>query len=155
VAAFTSGFDPSKMWHSTAVTPGHWIAVTVGFPEEVVPGSVRVHTGHSQTYHRARAIKVYVRCVCGADCAPSSAAMCALAGGPGSHALEEVGATSGAIGANQLLGVTPRLSKAFVVTMRTPTAAEQPVTPGYLVVRGLRFFDVNGDELFPARSVQN
>lgn len=155
VRAYSESFDPNSSWHSNAVAPGAWISVDVEFAEPTVLGNVKVHTGHSGQYHAARSVQIERECACTVslsgqrdECGPASGVACA-SGGP--TVFEWV--TTEASSPDELVSFPAREARRWRIAMRTPTAAEQPVTPGYLLIRGLRFFTPAGLELAPARVV--
>lgn len=156
VRGYAHDYDPSTSWHSTQVTPGSWMSVDVAFSEPVELGSVLVHTGHSGYYHAARGVQIERQCICTPtllgtldDCGPAGATKCAAGAG---LVFEHVATT--ASGPDQTVSFPPRLARRWRIAMRTPSTAEQAATPGYITVRGLRFFTPAGDELAPARTVQ-
>jgi len=153
VGAYAQSYQPVTGWHSSKVTPGAWVSVTVQFPEEVQLGYVKTHTGHSGYYHAARQVQVELRCVCGTTdvggCKASTAA-CSSAG-PGNSVFELVRRVNAA--PDELVGFEAASARIWKIALRTATSAEQSVTPGYIYLRGLRFFRPNAKEIFPARLV--
>jgi hypothetical protein len=155
VRSYAEGFDATSSWHSTQVAPGAWLSLDVEFPEPVQLGHVKVHTGHSGYYHAARTVQIERECACTAGlsgsrdaCSGASAAACA-SGGP--MVFEYVDREDSS--PDHLVAFPPHEARVWRIAMRTPTAQEQPITPGYINVRGVRFFDAAGTELAPARIV--
>lgn len=155
VPAYDTFFDATTSWHSTQVTPGTFVTMNVTFPEPVQLGAIKVHTGHDGQYHDAKSIVVERECACtsGAggsgifdDCGPTSASVC---DDEGQLVFENV--ASAIASPDQLVWLPPTMARVWRLHLRTPNAGEQPVTPGHLVVRGLRFFAPNGAEIAPAR----
>ncbi|MEM7048568.1 MAG: hypothetical protein AAF604_02865 [Acidobacteriota bacterium] len=151
----SKAFEAASSWHPQAVTPGAWVSLTVEFPQEVELGLVKVHTGHSGGVHRAREVQVERRCFCGvADAAACAASTVACSGQPvGSAVFEFLRRTPS--GADELVSFASRRARTWKVALRTPTAAEQPDHPGFVALRGLRFFLPSGLEIFPARFVDD
>jgi hypothetical protein len=153
VRAFGDAHHAALGWHSSQVTPGAWVSLTVEFPQEVELGSIKAHTGHSGYYHAARQVQIERRCVCGS----SDVGGCPAAKGscgtlkPGDSAFEFVRRVDAS--PDELASFPATVARVWKVALRTPTAAEQANTPGYIHVRGLRFFRPDGAELFPARVV--
>ena len=52
---------------------------------------------------------------------------------------------------DELVAFPAIVARVWKIALRTPTAMEQTITPGFVHVRGLRFFRPDGAELFPAR----
>lgn len=151
IAAVAKPFEPGSSWHSQQVDPGGWVSLTVEFPEEQRLGHVKVHSGHSGTVHQARLVQVERRCVCGTDDAAScNAGSGACDGKPaGASAFELVERVVSS--PDQLITFPPREARVWKIALRTPNASEQPGNPGFVTVRGLRFFRPDHLEIFPAR----
>ena len=154
VDAYADPWDATTSWHSAAVSCGDWISVTVTFPEEVTVADVKVHTGHSGAYHVATTIQIERECTCrntpstlGENCRAESQANCAAAGGPGSQIFEHV--TGSFATPDTLLSFAPESSHRWKVAMKTPPGQSQC----HLTVRGLRFFNEDHLEHYPARQV--
>lgn len=153
IGTYGKTYLPNLGWHSSKVTPGSWVSVTVEFPHEVQLGFVKAHTGHSGYYHAARQVQIERRCVCGSSAAggcSSRNAACSAAGA-GSSVFEFVKRVNAS--PDQLVSFEVSAGRIWKIAMRTPTSAEQSVTPGHLHVRGLRLFRSDGAEIFPARVV--
>jgi hypothetical protein len=151
VKSYAAAWDAATSWHSDAVSCGNWVSVTVTFPEEVHLAHVKAHTGHSGTYHPAHTVQIERECTCnpnsisGGNCTVASAFNCTAAGGNGSQVFEYV--TSKLSTPDELVTFTSRKSHRWKVAMRTTPGAGQC----YVNVRGLRFFNQSGLELYPAR----
>ncbi|MEL7450529.1 MAG: reprolysin-like metallopeptidase [Pseudomonadota bacterium] len=154
IKAFTDSFSPADSWHSDAVSCGDWISVDVDFPDDVQLGFVKAHTGHSGQYHVPDMVQVERECACrgsntgvGGVCdAGLSQAACNAAGGPGATVFEFVDRE--VVDADHLLGFAPTSAHRWRIALHTPESPDQC----YAVIRGLRFFNADGLEWFPARS---
>jgi hypothetical protein len=153
VKSYAAAWDPATSWHSESVACGNWVSVTVTFPEEVHLGAVKVHTGHGGVYHPAHTIQIERECTCNpysvmhGNCSVASAFNCSTAGGNGSTVFEHV--TGATATPDALVTFSSRKSHRWKVAMRTPPGAGQC----HINVRGLRFFNQNLLELYPARVV--
>lgn len=113
-------YDQQTMWHSKGVGANNWTSMYVEFPSEVTVGGLEVYTGKSRTEHPAQRVQI-------AAFNPTAGVYETLAGGT-------TGADSSFFFA--------------AVTARHWNVAFQSANSGYTVVRGVRFYDENGDDVF-------
>jgi hypothetical protein len=121
---FASPFDGAHAWHSAPVTPNAWVSVEVEFPDAATLAAVRVHSGHTGTAHVAQQVQVERR-----DAFGNYQFIMRV---PTDH--------------DALVTFAPKTSEHWKIAFQTGAS-------GYVVVRGLQFFDDEGRELFPARIV--
>ena len=155
VPGFFEAFDPDNSWHSDAIHPGDRVELDVEFAEPVVLGALGVHTGHSGVFHVAQHVRLLRECACTAamdgardGCGAHSARSCS---GGAPQVFETV--TFANLTADATVSFPAREARTWRISLRTPTVLEQPISPGRVVVRGLRFFDPAGNEIAPARFV--
>jgi hypothetical protein len=122
IEPFTSLFNGAHAWHSGPVAPNAWVSVEVEFPDAVTLAAVRVHSGHSGSYHVAQQVQVERRNAFGHFQFVSSATT----------------------GHDASVDFSPKTSEIWKFAFRSGAS-------GYVVIRGLQFFDDQGRELFPAR----
>ena len=154
VESYSAPWTPAHGWHSVLVGGGNWVSLLVDFPEEVELGYVLGHTGYGSTLHAAQAINVERRCICGSadatGCTSTSGGACATP--PADGGVFEQVIQSAPASPDQLINFAAKQGRTWKIAFQAHTAAQQPSNPGYVVVRGLRFFAPSGVELFPARS---
>jgi hypothetical protein len=121
---FTTLFNGEHAWHSANVAPNAWVSVEVEFPDAVTLSAVHVHSGHGGGYHPAQQVQVERRNAFGHF-----------------QALTNVFTNHDA-----RIEFTPKTSEIWKFAFRSGAS-------GYVVIRGLQFFDDEGRELFPARIV--
>lgn len=121
---FTSLFNGQHSWHSAKVAPNAWVSVEVEFPDAVTLSVVHVHSGHGGGYHPAQQVQVERRNGFG-------------------HFQALINATTDH---DALVEFAPKTSELWKFAFRSGAS-------GYVVIRGLQFFDDQGRELFPARIV--
>lgn len=119
---FTSPFNGKHAWHSAQVAANAWVSVEVEFPDAVTLAAVRVHSGHTGTHHVAQQVQVERRDAFGHF-----------------QFLTRV-----ATGHDARVDFALKTSENWKFAFRTGAS-------GYVVIRGLQFFDDQGRELFPAR----
>jgi len=115
-------WDPDSAWHSEEVAPQTWVSVDVTFPEPVTVAHVELYSGYAGEVHAVSEAAISV----------------GVAGGfsPIYSAFPEE--------AHMDLYPPTTTAKSWRIGVKTGDS-------GHAVLRGLRFFDDMGVELFPAR----
>jgi hypothetical protein len=115
------GWDPATMWHSDKVNDPGWVSLEVAFPEPLRLDRLIVFSGHSGKLHQAKQVQVQVM------------------QDDGSFKLAHQQQVKIDV---QIVNFAPQVAQVWKLAFRGAPA-------GFVVIRGLRFFD-GQREFYPA-----
>lgn len=119
------GWDPATMWHSGPVNELGWVALEVVFPAPMALDTLHVYSGHSGNLHQAKQVQVQI-----------------LNGGGTFEFIHQQPVNV----AQQIVNFPRRIAQVWKF-------AFQGAPGGFVVVRGLRFFD-DQREWYPVAVVE-